>query len=886
MINKIDKDIYMQDEDPISEDGALNAGIAQKKAMFKTNMAQLMVFLNGLILTATAYAVINVFIQQTIVDSLERNIHEAQAHISKEISDIERTFYALGSVISLTENVNAQKLTSLVQDKSFSFRKFDQIFWIEKKAKAKKEKDSWQIQALLDKQQDTFFYDRFLLEPGESFIQYIQEIWDPEKTIQVLTRPRGVRKALIEGIKRGQENPVLFVFARPHEKEISSAFVASIRMSAILPIEWVQQRSFLEKIVIHDSETKFTFYSFDGKPEEENKSITHQGKFIIDLGGRSIEVSIETTLGKKEMFLNKIPILMLLFGLTLTLIVTLYIRNNQRQSLRLESMNQELAKNNYKLSTEIGEKGKLNQVIRKAEQENRAIIDSVSDIIFETTPAGELLFLNETWERITGFDCDYAVERNIFDMLHPQDQDEQRSNFDLLLKGKKDSYRSFTRLRMSDNTFHTVEIAISMLRHDENRNLRIVGTITDVEERRRAERALSETEKKYRTIVENAAGGIYQVTLEGHYLSANPAMARILKYADPGDLLNTIRNANTEVYVDPDRRRSFLKDLTDKGVVRNFEILVKQKDGQEIWVTENARAVYDEDNNVLYFEGSIEDITKRKNAESVLREAKLQSDLANRAKSEFLANMSHELRTPLNSIIGFAEILKNEIMGPIGHKSYHDYSKDIYESGNKLLNVINEILDVSRIEAGDRHLNEGIVSVYNTVEACLELMRTKIHENDMQIHNKLSSHTPKIIGEELAVKQMIMNLLSNAMKYTKDGGAITINGSVDPITKEFHLSISDTGIGMDEEQIQKALSPFGQLNSEFNRTGSGTGLGLTLVSSLISLHEGRVEIFSQKTIGTTATLIFPEERVSKIPEEQDCAGFVSEDTYLDDSIES
>ena len=700
-----------------------------------------------------------------------------------------------------------------------------------------------------------------------------------------MTRPRGVRKALIEGIKQGQENPLLLVFTVPGKESVSSVFVASVRISSILPVEWLQQRNFLKKVVIYDTDTQFTFYSFDGDHIEESSSNVHQSKMIIDFGEASIAATIDVTLSKQEMFLNKIPILMLLFGLTLTLIATLYIRNSQRQSLKLESVNQELAKNNDKLSAEIGEKGKLNQAIRKAEQENRAIIDSVSDIIFETTPVGEILFLNETWERVTGFDCDYAVGRNIFDMLHPQDQEEQRSNFGLLLKGKKDSYRSFTRLRMSDGTFHSVEIAISMLRHDENKNLRVVGTITDVEERRRAERALSETEKKYRTIVENAAGGIYQVTSEGHYLSANPAMARILKYDDPSDLLNTIRNANTEIYVDPDKRRHFLKNLTDKGIVRNFEILVRQKDGEEIWVTENARAVYDEDHNVLYFEGSIEDITKRKNAESVLREAKLQSDLANRAKSEFLANMSHELRTPLNSIIGFAEILKNEIMGPLGNKSYHEYSRDIYESGNKLLNVINEILDVSRIEVGDRHLNEGIVNIVSTVDACLELMSTKIHENDMLINNKLDDRTPKIVGEELAVKQMIMNLLSNAIKYTHDGGTITVNGNIDPMTREFHLSISDTGIGMDEEQIQKALSPFGQLNSEFNRTGSGTGLGLTLVSSLIGLHEGKIEIFSQKTIGTTATLIFPPERVSKVIEPEETKGS-STDTHADNTVES
>jgi signal transduction histidine kinase len=251
----------------------------------------------------------------------------------------------------------------------------------------------------------------------------------------------------------------------------------------------------------------------------------------------------------------------------------------------------------------------------------------------------------------------------------------------------------------------------------------------------------------------------------------------------------------------------------------------------------------------------------RKQAEIALREAKIRSDLANRAKSEFLANMSHELRTPLNAIIGFSEILFRESFGPIGQEPYKEYSRDIYDSGKKLLKVINEILDISRIEAGERRLNESLVSVSPIVESCLKLLEHKANASNLTVTNLLPE-LPNVIGEELAIKQVMLNLVSNAIKFTPHGGRVTISGEVDR-EGAMRISVTDTGVGLDEHEIEKALSPFGQLNSELSRDNAGTGLGLTLVNALMRLHDGKIELFSKKGIGTTATIVFPAERVAK-----------------------
>ncbi|HEY0901657.1 MAG TPA: PAS domain-containing sensor histidine kinase, partial [Micavibrio sp.] len=401
-----------------------------------------------------------------------------------------------------------------------------------------------------------------------------------------------------------------------------------------------------------------------------------------------------------------------------------------------------------------------------------------------------------------------------------------------------------------------------MLRQDETRQLRVVGTITDVEDRRRTERALTEAEKKYRTIVENAAGGIYQVTPEGHFLSVNPAYARILGYDSPDHLMKHVRNAHEQLYRMPRERARFIRELEQKGMVQGFEAEMLTRQGNYIWVNENARTVRDDEGHILYYEGSLENISQRKEAELKMSDAMLQSDLANRAKSEFLANMSHELRTPLNAIIGFSEIISNEVYGAINHRQYWDYAKDIHTSGKQLLRIINDILDVSRIDAGDRQLNESSIDMQKLVQSCVDFIGAKITESGLHVNNVTINHIPDLVGEELAVKQCLLNLLSNAMKFTQSGGSITISSEVDGDGR-LRLSVTDTGVGLDDDEIEKALSPFGQVETALSRSTSGAGLGLTLVTSLMRLHGGHLELVSQKGIGTTATLVFPRKRVVK-----------------------
>ncbi|MBX2834663.1 MAG: PAS domain-containing sensor histidine kinase [Micavibrio sp.] len=546
-------------------------------------------------------------------------------------------------------------------------------------------------------------------------------------------------------------------------------------------------------------------------------------------------------------------------GLLLCALLILAVKSGAHMQRKLRRKIEAMGIQNRVLREEMEGLKKNNDVLQGSRRKNFDIINSIKDIIFEADESGCIIFLNNAWQNLSGFEIEQTLGQSLFSILHQDDQQEIRQEYSDIIKGRKDRYRGFTQIRRSDGTFGAVELSLSMVYSDKDASPHVAGTITDIEERRRAERALAEAEKKYRNIVQNAAGGIYQLTPEGLYLSANPALARILGFSSPEQLLREVKNANVSIYVDSDERGKYIKLLESHN--RNFqqEVQVYRRDGKVIWVNETARAVRDDAGRVLFVEGSLEDITERKESEINIREAKIQSDLANRAKSEFLSNMSHELRTPLNSIIGFSEMIKNEVFGPVGQKAYWEYAKDIYESGQGLLRIINEILDISKIEAGERQLNEEVVDVKGVVRDCLGLMEHKIRNNALTVTVSMDG-APELVAEELALKQILMNLLSNAVKFTPDDGRITISYLIDN-DGALNLSVSDTGVGLDAEGIKKALMPFGQANSEFNRSGSGAGLGLTLVASLVRLHGGEFDLFSQKGIGTTATLVFPSSRL-------------------------
>lgn len=242
-----------------------------------------------------------------------------------------------------------------------------------------------------------------------------------------------------------------------------------------------------------------------------------------------------------------------------------------------------------------------------------------------------------------------------------------------------------------------------------------------------------------------------------------------------------------------------------------------------------------------------------------LHHAKEVADLANRSKSEFLANMSHELRTPLNAIMGFSEIIKNELFGQIPVPQYVEYARDIHVSGSHLLDIINDILDLSKIEAGRFELNEEEVNVNEILEAVHNLIKGRLEEKEQVISFQIAPDFPKIRADKRALKQVLLNLLSNSVKFTDRSGRIAVTARLTDGVAE--IVVTDNGIGIAPEDMEKVLKPFEQVDSALARDHQGTGLGLPLVKAMIEMHGGQLFLDSVIGKGTTVKVVFPRERL-------------------------
>ena len=230
---------------------------------------------------------------------------------------------------------------------------------------------------------------------------------------------------------------------------------------------------------------------------------------------------------------------------------------------------------------------------------------------------------------------------------------------------------------------------------------------------------------------------------------------------------------------------------------------------------------------------------------------------ANQAKSQFLANVSHELRTPLNAIIGFSTMLQQEQFGPLGHPKYTEYSRDINDSGRHLLDVINDILDLSRAESGTLSVTFEALNIYKIIEKTLNIIANQAHERKIDIYTDLPDKLPKIYADRVRLVQILLNLLSNAIKFSKEGGKVILRVRAEAAKQGVHyftIEVVDEGIGMSQADVVKAFSTFNQADAGLNRRYEGAGLGLPLTKRLVELHHGKIKVESEVGRGTTVII--------------------------------
>ena len=249
----------------------------------------------------------------------------------------------------------------------------------------------------------------------------------------------------------------------------------------------------------------------------------------------------------------------------------------------------------------------------------------------------------------------------------------------------------------------------------------------------------------------------------------------------------------------------------------------------------------------------------REAAYEALRQAKEEAEAANQAKSGFLATMSHELRTPLNAIIGFSEMMLREVLGSLGNEQYRAYVGDIHASGAHLLQIINDILDLSKAESGKIELSEDVFDLRDIMRSVSQLTVARIEKANLSQELDLAENLPPIHGDERKTKQVLLNLITNSIKFTPAGGRITVTGRFDP-EEGLAVTVSDTGIGIPEADLERVLKPFEQVDSSLSRQHQGTGLGLPLVKAIMEMHGGSLRLKSTLGAGTAVTVVFPPDR--------------------------
>jgi len=488
----------------------------------------------------------------------------------------------------------------------------------------------------------------------------------------------------------------------------------------------------------------------------------------------------------------------------------------------------------------------------------RQLIERAGIGLFQARPDGTLMYANDAFAHMMGYETaqDFIAHSASVDGPQHIAPEEQAAIVEMLEDSDTvtDHILGVTCL---DGTRKWISQSARAIRNMDGALHSIVGTVMDVTYQVNTLEALKEAERSYRDIFENAVEGIYRSTPDGRQLRANPALVRLNGYENEAEMLEAVKDIETEWYVDGERRSLFKRLMEENGRVTNFESEVyRHKTREKIWISENAHAVRDDKGRILYYEGAVHDITDRKRAERELREAEFRAVSANRAKSQFLANMSHELRTPLNTIIGFTEVLKNEIFGPLGSDRYHEYVDDVIASATLLLQLIEDILDITKHDSGKMVLQLGTVEADALAEGVIRMMRERAKRKDIKLESRVAGDLHSIVGDDRRLRQILLNLVSNAVKFTPNGGHVTleIRGAEDG---GWTLTVSDSGVGIASDDIDRAFQPFEQLGYFLVKKQQGTGLGLPLTKKLVEAHGGTIRLESQVGKGTTITVSLP-----------------------------
>lgn len=360
--------------------------------------------------------------------------------------------------------------------------------------------------------------------------------------------------------------------------------------------------------------------------------------------------------------------------------------------------------------------------------------------------------------------------------------------------------------------------------------------------------SLEQSEREYRSLFENSSEGIFRIDRRGRFISANPALVRLLGYDSAPQFLNSVTDVIRDCFIDREDCRYFLTLLNQQERVLSFETRWQRRDRTEVYISISAHRITDEQNQLKYYEGSLTDISERK-AKEQAEIAREKAEAASEAKSQFLATMSHEIRTPMNGILGMAQLLMRSELPPAQARQV----ESIYRSGQSLLTILNDVLDFTKIEAGQMELEQAPFNLVEQLEQLRQLLLPTAQEKQLDLILRLEQDLPEyVIGDARALNQILLNLCTNALKFTQEGYVLIKVRALETGPKHCRLrfEVEDTGIGIPASAHSRIFMHFSQADSSITRRFGGTGLGLSICKRLVELQSGRIGFDSQVGQGT------------------------------------
>lgn len=498
--------------------------------------------------------------------------------------------------------------------------------------------------------------------------------------------------------------------------------------------------------------------------------------------------------------------------------------------------------------------------LRQSEQRfSRAFQFSPGSTAIAEIDDGALIDVNEKWQETFGWTREEVIGKSVQDLGIWADRSDRCRFIELLRADGR--VRNFE-ARQCSREGDVRDMVVSGETVPLDGKPRLLITSHDITERKRAERALHDSEARLSGILRISPEAVIVTDGSQHITLFSDSAERTFGYT-AADILGK----SIDVLMPPDTREvhrehvgKFLRSPdTSRLMNARQEVRAQAKDGTVFPVEASVSKLQLDGETV--FTVLLRDITERKQAQNLLLAAKEEAESASRAKSEFLANMSHELRTPLNAILGFSEVIRSQVLGTVGVEKYVEYADDIHRSGEHLLEIIGDILDVARIDAGQMNLDEDSVPVDDLIESSRVMIQERAEANGLEITVSLPPETQILFCDSRKMKQILINLLSNAVKFTGCGGSISIGARIDELTGDIVFQVRDNGIGMSVEDVPRVLEPFSQIESSLTRHHEGTGLGLPLVKKLTELHGGSLELETAPGKGTVAHVRLPACRV-------------------------